>query len=251
MPANNCTVLDGAVLDELDAVLFDIGGVFSVPDPARLAGPVRAAGFLVPDGPEAWTRAHYHGVAALAAAPEPPVEYDPDFWTHYELAFMAALGVAEAERPAAARAYRACFEAATVNLWTQGLAANIAAFARIAAAGVPVGIVSNNDGTAATQLLSLGVCQVGPGSLPEVACVVDSRHTGVAKPDPRIFTPALVALGTEPHRTLYVGDTVHADVAGARARGMPVVQLDPYDLHDGYDHPRLPGVTELADLLLG
>ena len=50
---------------------------------------------------------------------------------------------------------------------------------------------------------------------------------------------------------LYVGDTVHADVRGAQAAGMPVVQLDPYDLHADFDHLRLPTVAALADLLLG
>ena len=57
--------------------------------------------------------------------------------------------------------------------------------------------------------------------------------------------------GTDPARTLYVGDTVHADVRGAQAAGMPVVQLDPYDLHADFDHLRLPTVAALADLLLG
>ena len=71
----------------------------------------------------------------------------------------------------------------------------------------------------------------------------------VAKPDPAIFAPALAALDTDPARTLYVGDTVHADVLGATAAGLPVVQLDPLDLHRDHDHWRLPDVGALADHL--
>ena len=51
--------------------------------------------------------------------------------------------------------------------------------------------------------------------------------------------------------TLYVGDTVHADVRGARAAGMAMVQLDPYDDHAGFDHHRVRDLGELADLLGG
>lgn len=235
----------------IDAVVFDIGGVFTVPDPAKLAPPLHRAGYAVPTTPERWIQAHYRGVRALAAVPNPSNEYDPTFWTNYELAFLAALDVAEAQRADAAKAYRASFTNATASLWTQTLDDNIAGFARLARAGIPVAIVSNNDGTAAQQMLDMAVCQVGPGPLPQVSCVIDSRTAGVAKPDPRIFTPALLSLAVHAHRALYVGDTVHADVAGARARGMSVVQLDPYDLHEGFDHPRLPGVQPLADLLLG
>jgi putative hydrolase of the HAD superfamily len=136
------------------------------------------------------------------------------------------------------------------DVWRQLLAENVAAFHRIAASGLPVAVVSNNDGTAEEQLRHLGICQVGPGPFTSVAAVVDSRLVGVAKPDPAIFQPAQDALGTEAARTLYVGDTVHADVRGARAAGMPVVQLDPYDLHADFGHSRVPDVAALADLLL-
>ena len=98
--------------------------------------------------------------------------------------------------------------------------------------------------------IDFDLCQVGPGALTEVAAIVDSSVEGVAKPDPRIFQPALDALGTDPSRTLYVGDTVHADVHGADAAGMPVVQLDPYDLHADWGHWRLPDLAALLDHLV-
>ncbi|CAB5003825.1 MAG: HAD-IA family hydrolase [Actinobacteria bacterium] len=92
---------------------------------------------------------------------------------------------------------------------------------------------------------------MGDGPFHSVAAIVDSGTVGVAKPDPAIFTPALEALGTVASRTLYVGDMVHADVRGAEAAGMPVVQIDPYRLHESFAHARVPHLDALADLLFG
>jgi putative hydrolase of the HAD superfamily len=163
---------------------------------------------------------------------------------------MRGLGIAEVQVTAAAEAVIAAASTTEVkDVWRQLLDENIEGFRRIVASGMPVAIVSNNDGTAEAQLRHFGICQVGAGPLPSVTVVVDSGVVGVAKPDPAIFRPALEALGTDPARTLYVGDTVQADVRGAEAAGMRAVQLDPYDLHADFDHARLATVAALADLL--
>lgn len=57
------------------------------------------------------------------------------------------------------------------------------------------------------------------------AVVVDSAVVGVDKPDPRIFRVALDALGVAPGEALFVGDSLHRDMAGARGLGMPHVWL--------------------------
>jgi putative hydrolase of the HAD superfamily len=177
-------------------------------------------------------------------------EYEHGMWTHWERGYMRGLGVAEGQVAAAAEAVMAAASTQEVkDMWRQLLDENIEGFRRIVASGMPVAIVSNNDGTAEAQLRHFGICQVGAGQLPSVAIVVDSGVLGVAKPDPAIFRPALEALGTDPARTLYIGDTVHADVRGAEAAGMRAVQLDPYDLHADFDHARVPTVAVLADLL--
>ena len=93
-----------------------------------------------------------------------------------------------------------------------------------------------------TTLLALG-------PLTNVAAIVDSGILKIAKPEPGIFTPALEALGTDPSRTLYVGDTVHADVVGATRAAMPVVQLDPLGLHHDLPHTKATGVAEVVALL--
>jgi putative hydrolase of the HAD superfamily len=175
---------------------------------------------------------------------------DPTFWRHYDAAYLAAIGITEDRLDEAHGAFGRLFAEPALKMWSGLVEHNVRGFARIARSGMAVAIVSNNDGTAEAQLLEHGICQVGPGDLPTVACVVDSGLLGIAKPDPAIFTPALQALGVAAERALYVGDTVHADVVGARAAGLQVVQLDPYDLHVDYDHARFPDVEALADWLL-
>ena len=46
--------------------------------------------------------------------------------------------------------------------------------------------------------------------------IVISEEVGVAKPDPRIFRPALEKLGLDAADVLYVGDSVTSDMAAAR-----------------------------------
>ena len=50
--------------------------------------------------------------------------------------------------------------------------------------------------------------------------VTFSAEVGWRKPSPRIFEAAMAALGTGPERTMMVGDSEAADIAGAHAAGM-------------------------------
>lgn len=251
MPAHAPTI-DPATID---AVVFDIGGVFTIRHHEVIGDTLRPAGFDVPTGPAAYHRAHHDAVRAMSdlLVEQATVnEYEPELWHHWERGYLRSLGVPEERLDEAVQLVVAVFETREIyTIWCQLLDDNISAFHRIVASGLPVAIVSNNNGTAEYQLQHFGICQAGPGPLPSVAIVVDSQVVGHSKPAPEIFTPALQVLGTDPARTLYVGDTVHADVHGARAAGMQVVQLDPYDLHADFDHVRLPSVAALADLLLG
>src|SRR5947208_2611133 len=53
---------------------------------------------------------------------------------------------------------------------------------------------------------------------------VFSSEVGRRKPDPAIFRRALGAVAVEPQRALFVGDTVHTDIAGAKALGLTTCQ---------------------------
>jgi putative hydrolase of the HAD superfamily len=88
--------------------------------------------------------------------------------------------------------------------------------ARLRAAGSRLAIVSNwdislHDVLERTALRSL------------VDAVVISAEEGVAKPDPAIFRAALARLGADGRAGLHVGDSLEADVAGARAAGLDAV----------------------------
>jgi putative hydrolase of the HAD superfamily len=50
--------------------------------------------------------------------------------------------------------------------------------------------------------------------------VVISADEGIRKPDPRIFTKALMKMGVRSENALMVGDTLPADILGARLTGM-------------------------------
>ncbi len=53
---------------------------------------------------------------------------------------------------------------------------------------------------------------------------VFSSEVGKRKPHPAIFERALAELAVEPGRTLFVGDSLYADVRGAKELGMATVQ---------------------------
>ncbi len=226
-------------IGDLDAVVFDIGGVFTYPSPVAIQQWWDAAerGPLPSD--ELFRRAHHRGARAVTDGwTDFPDERLAPVWNLYDTAYLEALGLGPDTPPGLVR-----------PSWDWPHEPNIAAFHRIAQLGLGLAVVSNNDGTAAQQMIDRGVTQVGDGPLPSVAAIIDSGQIGVAKPDPAIFDPALDALGVEPARVLYVGDTVHADVVGANNASLRVVQLDPFDDHGDFDHWRLADLGALADLL--
>ena len=236
--------------EHIDAVVFDMGGVFIVPDPAVVSEILRRGGLECEIPSELAADAHYAGVRGITEllASQTVAENDLDIWAHYDREAFGCVGIVGSDLDRAIEVREAARRdgSGLHKVWRYPLEANIAAFHRISSVR-PVAIVSNNDGTAVDQCRNLGICQLEPdGPLPHVPAIVDSTTIGFAKPDPAIFDPALEALGTARDRTLYVGDTVHADVLGAGRAGLPVVQLDPLDLHVDHDHWRLPDLDALA-----
>lgn len=130
------------------------------------------------------------------------------------------------------------------NLWSGVDPSTPVALGRLQAAGVRLGVVSNSDGRVAEALAEVGLARF-------FGVVVDSKLVGFEKPDPRIFIPALAALGVDPAESLYVGDLYEVDVVGARRAGMAAVLLDPAGLHASRDVPTAPDVAAVVDRLLG
>ena len=118
---------------------------------------------------------------------------------------------------------------------------------RLRAAGLRVGAVSNSDGAYQRRKLAT------VGLADEFDAAVFSGDLGVAKPDPAIFLAGTAALGTEPDRTVYVGDRWDLDAQGALAAGLLPVWLDRRSVGAPAAEPRIArivGLTELADALL-
>ena len=238
---------------EIRAILLDAGGVLIFPQPDLLLPPLLAAG-LSPDV-AALERAHYRAMAIQDVATAEPAA--GTWWREYLIGYLSACGVVDGR---CADLATEVAEATRGRAWTHVGTGSLAGLRALAALGLPMGVVSNSDGTVQAELRRLGVCAVPDGGREEgiqeagiqpsgipVGVVVDSAVVGVAKPDPAIFRIALDALGVPPGASvLHVGDSVRYDVAGARAAGLQPVHLDPHGFcpaPDGHEH-----VTSLAVL---
>jgi HAD superfamily hydrolase (TIGR01509 family) len=79
-----------------------------------------------------------------------------------------------------------------------------------------------------------------------VDAIVFSSEVGRRKPAPEVYEAAIEAMGTEPGRTLFVGDRVREDYEGPRAVGMRAVIVTAH----ADDEPRdgVPTIASLAEL---
>jgi putative hydrolase of the HAD superfamily len=246
------TTYSAGVSPGVSAILLDAGGVLVFPQPDLLRPSLRTLG-LAPDV-ASFERAHYRAMVAQDLAGTPPVA--GTWWREYLAGYLAACGVAE-DRCRALAAEVA--EATAGRAWTHVGTGVMPGLRALAALGLPMGVVSNSDGTVQAELRRLGVCYAADGQKDgrkqdpphggvPVGVVIDSAVVGVAKPDPAIFGIALEALRIPASRTiLHVGDSLRYDVAGAQAAGLQPVHLDPHGFcpaPDGHRHIRT--LTELA-----
>ena len=216
-------------MTRFDAIWLDAGGVLVLPDPTVL-GPLLAYFGGSPEL-DRHRRAHYAAMAVKSA--QGAGELD---WREYDEAYVAAVGVAAAD---VADAAETLGRTRTALLWRWPVPESVEALAALAAAGMPLGVVSNAAGQIEAVLRRSGVCQVGPGAGTPMRCIVDSAVVGVAKPDPAIFDHAEVHFpGLSRERIAYVGDSVTMDVGGATAAGLHPILIDPYG-----DHPDAPFET--------
>src|SRR5262245_36825501 len=222
---------------DIDAVVLDSGGVLLLPEADAMRAAVAPFG-VVPDD-ETCRAAHYASDAALD-------RLGASDWRAVDRVVAEALGVPPDLLDAAALAMEPVYTAAR---WSPvpGAAEALHALQR---AGYQLAIVSNAHGSMEQYLAEHRICSVETDETAEVAVVVDSAVVGVEKPDPRIFGFALDALGLTPERCLYVGDTVHFDVGGARAAGLHPVHLDPYGWCPYDDHRHTTSLEDLVTQLV-
>ena len=226
------------VKPEYDAILFDAGGVFLIPDPSVMAPTLAYYGATTDE--QAYVRAHYGAMAAKSRQGS-----GEDDWSHYNRAYVSLVGVPERNLEAAVVVLSRTRHA---HLWRAPLAGSAEALRALNAQGMPIGIVSNASGQIEEILGRSGICQVGPGEHASVLCIVDSHVVGVTKPDPRIFDFALPHFaGIETSRIAYVGDSVVMDVGGATAAGLIPILVDPYD--DAVDLVSCRRIASLLELV--
>jgi putative hydrolase of the HAD superfamily len=118
---------------------------------------------------------------------------------------------------------------------------------RLAAAGVPVGIVSNGkESTRRALVQHLGLDR-------RSAILVSSERAGMRKPDARIFALAAAELGVPAERCCFVGDHPVNDIAGARGAGMRAAWLAGFHAWpaDAERAPTIRALHELEPLLHG
>lgn len=144
----------------------------------------------------------------------------PDAWWDalHPLFVKAYVGAGVAAEPAALAALGVRAHYIDATRWTV-FPDTVAALAELTAAGWLHVVVSNHVRELDDLLRDLGLAG-------HVATVVNSSLIGWEKPHRRIFETALDLAG-RPERVWMVGDNPVADIAGARALGIPGILVSP------------------------
>lgn len=229
-----------------DAVLFDAGGIFVVPDPLTTGMVLEPFGGTT--NLSTLVRSHYAGMAAMdvASKEQDASSIERISWSSYRQAYAQQAGVPEAQVVAAAGALLKVFSA---FLWRFPLHESVAGLWRLHLLGTRMGIVSNAHGQIERTLANENICQVGEGSGVPVLIITDSHVVGAAKPEAEVFAEAIDVMDVSRERIAYVGDSYVNDVGGARNAGLVPLLLDPYGFHEGADCERITSLHEMINFV--
>ena len=100
-----------------------------------------------------------------------------------------------------------------------------------------VGMVSNIDDDQLAHLLEVA------GVAAHFDSILSSESARSCKPHGGIFAQALERAGCRPHEALFVGDSLHHDVAGADAIGMRSARI----VEEGIETPLTHGLEITAE----
>lgn len=77
--------------------------------------------------------------------------------------------------------------------------------------------------------------------------VINAEMAGVKKPNPIIYNLALERAKVQPQQSVMIGDSLEADIMGAKAVGMHTLH---FNAHGGEAHTHCPMITELSEIKL-
>jgi len=223
------------------AVLFDAGHTLLAMDYALVTGWLRDRGHDVsPDAVVSAERRARRRLDGEQAAQATRARTGEGRYGRY---LLENLGVADAGEVEAFAGWRRGHNL-PVGLCCRADPEAADALGRLRAAGLVAGVISNSNGSARLALERVGLA-------PHLDFVIDSTVVRVAKPDPRVFHLGLAEAGVGAAEAVYVGDSYHVDVLGARQVGMGAVLFDPGGLSAGRDCPTAAGLGAAVDLALG
>ena len=75
--------------------------------------------------------------------------------------------------------------------------------------------------------------------------IIDSEMAGVKKPNPIIFNLALNKAGAKPERSLMIGDSLEADILGAKSLGFHTIH---FNAHRENSHDLAPIIYDLEEI---
>lgn len=230
---------------EVDTLFLDAGGTLISMDFARIARELAALGAPCPAAALARAEAAARPVVSRMVATGGSTEGRDTFSFFVERVLERVLTLDPRRCSALVDELvpRIRVPGRSLELWCAVLPGVPEALTRLVDAGVQLVVVSNADGTVEEGLTRVGL-------RPHFHTVIDSHVVGFEKPDPRIFATALARAGSDPARTLHVGDIYAADVMGARAAGLPAVLLDPHGDWGPVDCDVARDVPEVAERLL-
>jgi REG-2-like HAD superfamily hydrolase len=109
--------------------------------------------------------------------------------------------------------------------------------------GIPLFVTSNWDLRLPSILENLGVAR-------HFAGIITSAQAGYEKPSEKIFARLIAAADCAPAEIIHVGDSLSADVQGARQSGLKPVLFSPHRAEDNAGCPVVSTLNQLIGILL-
>ncbi len=230
----------------LQAVFLDAGNTLVEMDYALFSERLRRVGHELPARILGRAEAAVRPAVSRYLADGASTEQEGAF-SHYMRLMLECAFEQAGQRPAPAEIDRGVHAlmalrrepGASLQIWSVVRADARPFLEAVRSAGLRAVVVSNADGSVEQGLRDRGLA-------PLLDAVVDSHIVGAEKPDPAIFRRALEIAGSQPARTLHVGDMYAVDVVGARRAGCHAVLLDPYGDWVGWECERVPDLATLA-----